>query len=263
MIAEAGFTIPQAVAPGDEVLAIGDIHGEADLLEALLVKAEVLPPMGRRVLVFTGDLIDRGPRGFEALRLAEAAAARIGAAETMALMGNHEQMLRCALAGAPARQRHAYALWIANGGDALLREVLGPDWERSHSPERLRLALGDGFTFVQGMRPYWRSGDLLFVHAGISSTVLLESFLAVPWDVDFRTLHEDEHWAWIRQPFLEAERHGGLFFVHGHTPPDNVTRHGPATVARSRLNLDLGSGRTGMARMARFVGYEVTVYDAG
>ncbi len=262
MINATSYTIGQAVAAGDEVLAIGDVHGEAGLLDALLAHAAALPPQGRRVLVFTGDLIDRGPHGAAALRLAAAAGARIGAAETVALMGNHEQMLRCALDGAPARRLHAYALWISNGGDALLEEVLGRDWERSHSPARLRAALGDDFAFVQGMRSHWRSGDVLFVHAGVSPTIPLDAFFAVPWDVAFDTLHEAEHWAWIREPFLDAPSHEGLFVVHGHTPDDNAGRVGAGTVARDRLNLDLGSTRTGMARMARFVGREVTVYDA-
>ena len=262
MISEARYVIAQAVADGDEVLAIGDIHGEADLLEALLMRADALPHRGRRVLVFTGDLIDRGPRGHEALRLAAGAGARLGAAETIALMGNHEQMLLCALAGTAARRRHAYALWIANGGDALLREVLGADWGRVHGQDPLREALGDRFGFMRSMRSHWRGGDVLFVHAGVSPALPLDAFLAAPWDVEFRTLHEDEHWAWIREPFLQAEAHGGPFVVHGHTPDDNADRGGPATMARNRLNLDLGSGRTGMARMARFVGREVTVYDA-
>ncbi len=262
LIGEARYTLAQTTAAGDEVLAIGDIHGRVDLLDTLLAHAAALPPRGRRVLVFTGDLIDRGAHGLAALRLAAAAGARVGAAETVALMGNHEQMLRCALVGVPARRLHAYALWVSNGGDALLREVLGEDWKRYHSPERLRSAMGESFDLLGNMRSHWRSGAMLFVHAGVSPTMPLDTFLAAPWDVDFNTLREEEHWAWIRKPFLEVGAHGGFFVVHGHTPIDNAERIGPETVARDRLNLDLGSTRTGMARMARFVGHEVTVYDA-
>ena len=262
MIIKATYTLAQAVAAGDEVLAIGDIHGEAGLLEALLVRATTLPPRGRRVLVFTGDLIDRGPHALGALRLAATAGARVGAAESVVLMGNHEQMLLCALTGVPRRRLQAYALWISNGGDALLQEALGADWERFHSPERLRRAMGDSFAFLEGTRSHWRSGAMLFVHAGLSPALPPDAFLAAPWDVDFRTLREEEHWAWIREPFLKAAAHGGLFVVHGHTPHDSAERIGERTVARDRLNLDLGSSRTGMARMARFIGHKVTVYDA-
>ena len=38
-ITEATYTLAQAIAPSVEVLAIGDIHGEAGLLEALLSHA--------------------------------------------------------------------------------------------------------------------------------------------------------------------------------------------------------------------------------
>ncbi len=262
MIIEATYTLAQAVAAGDEVLAIGDIHGEAGLLDALLTRAATLPSRGRRVLVFTGDLIDRGPHALGALRLAATAGARVGAAESIALMGNHEQMLLCALAGVPRRRLHAYALWIANGGDALLHEALGAHWEGFHSPERLRRAMGDSFAFLEGTRSHWRSGAMLFVHAGLSPGMPPDAFLATPWDVDFRTLREEEHWAWVREPFLKAPSHRGHFVVHGHTPRDNDERVGLRTIASDRLNLDLGSTRTGMARMARFVGHKVTVYDA-
>ena len=262
MIVETRFTLSQAAAPGEEVLAIGDIHGEAHLLDALLVRTATLPRPGRRVMLFTGDLIDRGPASLRVLDLAAEAGNRVDAAETIALMGNHEQMLLCALAGAPHRRLSAYALWIDNGGDAVLAEAFGPDWERFHTPERLHLVLNERFAFVRGMRSHWRSGDLIFVHAGLSPTISRDDFLAAPWDVEFRTLREADHWAWIREPFLRAPSHGGLFVVHGHTPHDNAGRYGSAIVARDRLNLDLGSGRTGMARMARFVGRKVTVYDA-
>ena len=262
MIAEASYTIALPVAAGDEVLAIGDIHGEAGLLEALLAHAASLPPRGRRVLVFTGDLIDRGPASLAALRLAAAAGPRGGAAGTVALMGNHEQMLRCALTGVPRRRLETFALWVSNGGDALLDEIFGSEWERCNYPQMLRVEMGESFGFIEGMRSHWRSGDVLFVHAGVSPTMPSHDFLAAPWDVDFNTLREVEHWAWIREPFLAASSHGGLFVVHGHTPYDNAERVGAETVVRDRLNLDLGSTRTGMARMARFVGREVTVYDA-
>ncbi len=262
VIAEARYTLAQAVAEAVEVLAIGDIHGEAGLLEALLAHAAALPPQGRRVLVFTGDLIDRGPASLAALRLAAEAGARLGAVETVALMGNHEQMLRCALAGVPRRRLETFALWVANGGDALLDEVFGSDRDRCDHPQMLEAEMGEGFGFIEDMRSHWRSGDVLFVHAGLSPTMPRDAFLAAPWDVAFDGLREAEHWAWIRGPFLEAPSHGGLFVVHGHTPDDNAKRAGAETVARDRLNLDLGSTRTGMARMARIVGREVTVYDA-
>ncbi|MDT9702572.1 hypothetical protein, partial [Streptomyces sp. P17] len=81
------------------------------------------------------------------------------------------------------------------------------------------------------------------------------------WDEGFATASEDEHWAWIRAPFLRAASHHGLFVCHGHSPHDGLAVAPAAAIARHRLNLDIGSTRTGMARMARFVGATVTLYE--
>lgn len=72
---------------------IGDIHGQAGKLEALLIKlgyvhraAAWVPPRGRQA-VFLGDLIDRGP---EQVRVVNAVRAMIDAGHARSVMGNHE-----------------------------------------------------------------------------------------------------------------------------------------------------------------------------
>jgi hypothetical protein len=72
---------------------IGDVHGQADKLEALLqhmgyVKAgrRYRAPIGRQA-VFLGDLIDRGPGQ---VRVLEIARNMIDGGEALAIMGNHE-----------------------------------------------------------------------------------------------------------------------------------------------------------------------------
>ena len=100
---------------------------------------------------------------------------------------------------------------------------------------------------------------MLFVHAGVNPAVDLERFLAVPWNTPLDELDEDMHWAWVRWPFLEASPgpggFSGYFVVHGHTPND--ARPDPsheAQIRAFRLNLDAGSGRTGLAKMGVFRG---------
>ena len=117
------------------------------------------------------------------------------------------------------------------------------------------------------MRASWRSGDLLFVHAGVNPAVELEAFLAVPWNIPLASLHEDRHWAWVRWPFLEhrpgKRGFGGFLVVHGHTPND--ARRDPShadQIAAFRLNLDAGSGMTGIAKMAIIRGAETDVVAA-
>jgi serine/threonine protein phosphatase 1 len=113
----------------------------------------------------------------------------------------------------------------------------------------------------------WRSGDVLFVHAGVNPRVELESFLAAPWNTPLAELDEDRHWAWVRWPFLEHRpRKGGFsgyFVVHGHTPND--ARRDPShadQIAQFRLNLDAGSGLTGVAKMAIIRGRQAEVVAA-
>lgn len=48
-------------------LFISDIHGEKDLLEALLKKADYVP--GKDFLFLLGDLIEKGSASLETLRL--------------------------------------------------------------------------------------------------------------------------------------------------------------------------------------------------
>ena len=262
MIGETTLELPHAVAPGEEIFAIGDIHGGADLLAALLGHARAQKRQApRRTIVQLGDLIDRGPRTLAALDLMAEAAELAQADAAVGLMGNHEQMLLFGLSGASWRHAQAYELWIDNGGDAVQRELFGPDWRLGHGPAAIREAFGPRLALLRGLRSHWQSGDVVFVHAGLSPSVAPKEFLAARWDMDFNSFREEEHWSWIRGPFLRAGRHHGLFVCHGHSPHDGLELPPAAAIARHRLNLDIGSTRTGMARMARFVGSRVTLYE--
>lgn len=71
---------------------IGDIHGCAHTLERLLVELGYRPEGGvwrhkRRMALFLGDLIDRGPRIREALHLVHG---MVEAGQAACIMGNHE-----------------------------------------------------------------------------------------------------------------------------------------------------------------------------
>ena len=153
----------------------------------------------------------------------------------------------------------ALEAWLANGGDRTLAEFVEADKPprglaellaaaRASLPERVR-------AWLKSLRPSWRSGGLLFVHAEINPRFDLEAFLAAPWNVPLVSLDEDRHWAWVRWPFLEHRPgqggFGGYFVVHGHTPNDGRRNASHEhQIAGFRLNLDAGSGLTGVAKMA-------------
>jgi protein phosphatase len=99
---------------------VGDVHGCGDELEALLAGLGYAPDApgpgavwrhaaGRRV-VFVGDLVDRGPRVVDVLRLAMAG---VAAGAMFAVPGNHDDKLLRALRGHVVQRTHGLAETMA------------------------------------------------------------------------------------------------------------------------------------------------------
>ena len=71
---------------------IGDVHGHADALTALLATMDYVERDGvwahdERQAIFVGDLIDRGPKQIESVRIARA---MVEAGSAQIVLGNHE-----------------------------------------------------------------------------------------------------------------------------------------------------------------------------
>lgn len=95
---------------------IGDVHGCADELEMLLgdlgyavawsgKDVTVTPPAGRRA-IFVGDLVDRGPRSPDVLRIARH---MVEAGTALAVVGNHDDKLKRHLDGKAVKVSHGLA----------------------------------------------------------------------------------------------------------------------------------------------------------
>ena len=95
---------------------IGDVHGCADELETLLGElgysvawngkdVTVTPPDGRRA-IFVGDLVDRGPRSPDVLRIAKH---MVDAGTGMVVVGNHDDKLKRHLDGKNVKVSHGLA----------------------------------------------------------------------------------------------------------------------------------------------------------
>ena len=69
---------------GGNVWVIGDIHGYADTFVALLGNLNL---NSRDRVVLLGDLVDRGPRSCEVIRIARENE------QIYSVLGNHEQMM--------------------------------------------------------------------------------------------------------------------------------------------------------------------------
>jgi serine/threonine protein phosphatase 1 len=230
------------VPDGVVVYAVGDVHGQYHLLESLLARIHTdadLQNYDRRVLVFVGDYVDRGP----ASRLVvERVAAGFPLFETVALKGNHEQMLLDFIADS--------ALWEVyrrlGGAETLMS--YGVDRDLLFSPGAAPQAIHQAFLaalpethqdFLRSLSLSYDCGDYHFVHAGVRPGVPLD-----------RQTEADR--LWIRDQFLTAGNvFGGRTIVHGHTPtrePENLG---------FRVGIDTGAYMTGRLTAARFYGADV------
>ena len=130
VVERRGFSLPLGVSPEAEIFAVGDIHGRSDLLAALIDEAAREPKLrDKRTIVFLGDLVDRGSDSLGAIDLAIGAKARVGTDEAIALMGNHEAMMRLALDPETPWDDaiEAFDTWLANGGDRAVAEFVKPE----------------------------------------------------------------------------------------------------------------------------------------
>ncbi len=152
----------EAAGPFD---LIGDVHGCFDELTALLGRlgyridpvaaGEALlsacHPDGRRV-VFLGDLVDRGPRSLDCLRLAMGMVAEGSA---LAVVGNHDDKL--------ARWLHGHKVRVGTTLGRTIAEI-----ETTGPAFRARLA-----AFIDGLPSHlWLAGGrLVAVHAGLKAVL--------------------------------------------------------------------------------------------
>jgi serine/threonine protein phosphatase 1 len=254
---------------GETVFAIGDVHGCADELRALLdtIGRLAQESAGRRRLVYLGDMINRGPDSVGVLELW----ARDGAARAIdhvdRLMGNHEIMLMLAAIGGP-HAHEAETVWLGKrmGGQAFLDQLR----TRAGMPAApigqglLRAGLGDAIVHhLYGMRSHVRLGNALFVHGGLDPHADPDEFLTRPW-----TLFTEARWAWINHGFLDwTGGFNGTLVVHGHTPPDKHRAISgmadPHLFEGDRLGLDGGSARTGIVAAAEIRAGRYRILKAG
>lgn len=192
---------------------IGDVHGCFDELTGLLGKLgyvwsagededapwQISHPEGRR-LVFLGDLVDRGPRTPEVLRLVmDAAASGTG----LCIAGNHDKKLVKALRGRTVHLTHGLAesmSQLAATSDAFRKEVE---------------------TFLDGLISHYvfDAGRLVVAHAGLKECMHGRGSNAVrefalygetTGEIDAYGLPVRLDWA--------AEYRGRATVVYGHTP---------------------------------------------
>ena len=227
---------------------IGDVHGCLDELVELLQKLgykvadgtdgfEVEPPAGRRA-IFLGDLVDRGPKTPDTLRLVMGMVAS-GAA--LCVPGNHDAKLVRALRGKRVQTKYGLAETLA---------------QLEGEPEGLKDEVS---SFLDRLVSHYvlDGGDLVVAHAGLKEAYQGRASGRVR---DFALFGEttgetDEFGLPVRYDWA-SEYRGGATVVYGHTPVPE-----PEWVNRT-INIDTGCAFGGALTALRYPERELVCVPA-
>lgn len=180
------------VTAGDREVTAGERHEAAPVLE-------VSAPDDRRV-IFVGDLVDRGPRTPDVLRLVMH---MVGAGQAFCVPGNHDDKFRRWLQGRKVKLTH--------GLETSARQM-------EHETAAFKRAVAE-FIDSRDTHLWLDDGKLVVAHAGI-----LEEYIGTSSGKERHfclygdtTGERDEHGLPIRYNWA-AEYHGDAAIIYGHTP---------------------------------------------
>jgi protein phosphatase len=219
---------------------IGDIHGCADELEELLARlgySEGRHPEGRKV-VFLGDLVDRGPRVPDVLRIAMD---MVKARTALCVPGNHDDKLKRYLQGKKVR--------IAHGLEQSIEQI-------EDHPAAFRERV---LAFLDGLVSHYvlDGGRLVVAHAGMKQEMQGRASGRVR---DFALYGEttgesDEFGLPVRYNWA-ADYRGSATVVYGHTPV-----HRPEWL-NNTINIDTGCVFGGQLTALRYPELELVSVPA-
>ena len=226
---------------------IGDLHGCFDELHMLMTKLgyvvegdrpyRVSHPDGRR-LIFVGDLVDRGPKTPEVLRIVMD---MVAAGVAFCVTGNHDDKLKKALQGRDVKIAHGLAEsleQIGNESGEFKRDVIG---------------------FLDGLISHYvfDGGKLAVSHAGLKEHYIgrgsprIRSFCMygeTTGEIDEFGLPVRHNWA--------LDYRGATTLVYGHTPVPE-----PEWLNRT-INIDTGCVFGGKLTALRYPENELVAVDA-
>lgn len=182
--------------------AIGDIHGEYDMLLALYEKIRIHSRGEASTIVFLGDYVDRGQKSKQVLDFVMTEGRRNFS--FVCLKGNHEQLMT-----------EGSDMWLINGGRETKLSFVTPDNTDGLIPQKY-------IDWMKYLPTLYETEKFIFVHAGLSPGLTAqETSEAVR--------------LWTRFEFLTSEYDWGKRVIHGHTPSRQVE------VKPNRINIDTGA----------------------
>lgn len=225
---------------------IGDVHGCYDelceLLEKLGYKVDekkyLVDGYGDRKIVFVGDLVDRGPKSPEVLKLVMNL---IKQERAYCVLGNHDSKLYRKLNGANVQVQH--------GLETTMEQLEG---EPESFLEELKV-------FLEGLASHYvfDEGKLVVAHAGLKEKLHgresprikdLAMFGPTTGKLDERGLPERLKW--------HTEYEGAALVVYGHTPQKR------AKFVNNTINIDTGCVYGGKLTAFRYPEREIVEVEA-
>ena len=247
--------------------AIGDIHGNARKLEALVEHLRAhLQPGG--ALVYLGDLIDPHPKrdhAHDCAAVLDIVATPLPNTETVVLCGNHDAFFLIAIdahrngTSLPWETSH----WFAQGGLAtgaawgLAYSRTNPLDERAFAAELWSRMTPTQRGVFEGIKIWHDHDQYLLVHAGFEPRVPLAKQQARASILEYPTTRsEDEHPLWMRFNHNTDAAPKGRVLVHGHTSMRK------ALLGRKRICLDTGVKYGGPLTALEIVGDRMRLIQA-
>jgi serine/threonine protein phosphatase 1 len=205
-----------------KTIAIADIHGRADLLEAIHrfiadhASADSVDPQ----IIYLGDICDRGPHSKKCFNMVQRTLKNF--ASSVFIRGNHDNwFLRSVRYG----EERAKTNWIGKGGTATLDSYyLGESREAMDIIDEFHQ---DHLDLVEDAATHVIRENVCFTHAGIMPGKAIAD--QDPYDM-----------MWVREDFLDHVGHLEKVVVHGHTHIGTLP-----VVTENRISLDTDANQTG------------------
>lgn len=198
---------------GHRVWVIGDVHGFHLTLEGLL---EQLSLSAEDMVVFLGDLIDRGPGSYQVVQTV------MNHPQFVSVLGNHEEMMMQQFTMERlARHDQEVVAWWHNGGSSTVFS-----YEQAHTDDANQLDEPEMYAAVEQHRDWLSTLPLhivldrwRLVHAGYDPTLPLDE-------------QSEGEYLWIRRAFHETTVpvDPQRTVVFGHTPTPALPGHSTANL---------------------------------
>ncbi len=217
-----------SIQPETNFIAIGDIHGEYELLRKTIDSVREVEPT--TPIICVGDYIDRGEDSAGVLRFLHQSVSS-SKNSVSCLLGNHEHMC---LRFLNDPNGHG-PTWFRYGGLQTLASFgVGHDGgSQTVVRDKLAEAMGkDLIAWLESLPAYWISGNVAVTHAGADP---------------YQPIHTQSRRSllWGHPGFETAPRMDGIWIVHGHTIIDEPV------VTPGRIVIDTGAYATGRLTAAK------------